>query len=143
MCSGTRNTKDILARRANHQRAQQVVRNKYGRKFLGRSNYAKKKCGYTKALLRRRDHTTRRSTGLPGSPVSGELRVILDFNRKSSDHIIESVSPLFVGESLNMIFLVGVISENKDSFLKCCFGILHKNGTFQTQISKNGKIIEW
>jgi hypothetical protein len=27
-----------------------VVRNKYGRKFLGCSNYAKKKCRYTKAL---------------------------------------------------------------------------------------------
>ena len=59
MCSGTRNTKDILAARANHQRAQQVVRNKYGRKFLGCSNYAKKKCRYTKALLRRKERYTR------------------------------------------------------------------------------------
>ena len=27
-----------------------VVRNKYGRKFLGCSNYARKKCRHTKAL---------------------------------------------------------------------------------------------
>jgi len=35
-----------------------------------------------------------------GEVVEGELGAILDFNRKSSDHI-ESVSQLFVGVVLN------------------------------------------
>jgi hypothetical protein len=44
------------------------------------------------------------------------LTVILDFNRKSSDYI-ECVSRFFVGESLNMAFLIGGIWKKEDFFL--------------------------